>query len=102
MKIIYSVISAYQNLFSMISPVLQFKFKYYRVKLIIEEIEREELAWREDLYSSDRKFAEYYNVRRAVFTWSNLWIVRYITCFFILLLIYIAIQGFGADSCCAY
>ncbi|KAK6124587.1 hypothetical protein DH2020_041667 [Rehmannia glutinosa] len=31
------------------------------VKLIIEEIEREELAWREDLYSSDRKFAEYYN-----------------------------------------
>ncbi|KAK4398529.1 AUGMIN subunit [Sesamum angolense] len=32
-----------------------------RVKLIIEEIEREELAWREDLYSSDRKFAEYYN-----------------------------------------
>ncbi|EPS64103.1 hypothetical protein M569_10678, partial [Genlisea aurea] len=33
-----------------------------RVKLIIEEIEREEFAWRDDLYSSDRKFAEYYNV----------------------------------------
>ncbi|KAK4491727.1 hypothetical protein RD792_002499 [Penstemon davidsonii] len=32
-----------------------------RVKLIIEEIEREELASKEDLYSSDRKFAEYYN-----------------------------------------
>lgn len=32
------------------------------MKLIIEEIEREETAWREDLYSSDRKFAEYYNV----------------------------------------
>jgi len=33
------------------------------VKLITEEIEREEEAWREDLYSSNRKFAEYYNVR---------------------------------------
>ncbi|KVI02285.1 hypothetical protein Ccrd_019432 [Cynara cardunculus var. scolymus] len=32
-----------------------------RVKLIIEEIEREEAALREDLYSADRKFAEYYN-----------------------------------------
>ncbi|KAL1537795.1 AUGMIN subunit 4 [Salvia divinorum] len=37
-----------------------------RVKLIIEEIEREELAWREDLYSSDRKFAEYYNVLEQI------------------------------------
>ncbi|CAA3020018.1 AUGMIN subunit 4 [Olea europaea subsp. europaea] len=35
-----------------------------RVKLIIEEIEREETEWREDLYSSDRKFAEYYNVSK--------------------------------------
>ncbi|XVF70705.1 hypothetical protein PTKIN_Ptkin11bG0184000 [Pterospermum kingtungense] len=33
-----------------------------RVKLIIEEIERDEVALREDLYSADRKFAEYYNV----------------------------------------
>ncbi|GAA0138727.1 hypothetical protein LIER_00418 [Lithospermum erythrorhizon] len=33
-----------------------------RVKLITEEIEREEAAWREDLYSLDRKFSEYYNV----------------------------------------
>lgn len=33
-----------------------------RVKFIIEEIEREEAALREDLYSADRKFAEYYNV----------------------------------------
>ncbi|KAI8012416.1 AUGMIN subunit 4 [Camellia lanceoleosa] len=33
-----------------------------RVKLIIEEIEREEAALREDLSSVDRKFAEYYNV----------------------------------------
>jgi HAUS augmin-like complex subunit 4 len=30
--------------------------------LIIEEIEKEEAALREDLYSADRKFAEYYNV----------------------------------------
>ncbi|KAK4484823.1 hypothetical protein RD792_007421 [Penstemon davidsonii] len=37
-----------------------------RVKLIIEEIEREESAWREDLYSSDRKFAEYYNVLEQI------------------------------------
>lgn len=35
---------------------------FIRVKLIIEEIEREEAALREDLYSADRKFAEYYNV----------------------------------------
>ncbi|KAL7224222.1 hypothetical protein ACSBR1_025647 [Camellia fascicularis] len=32
-----------------------------RVKLIIEEIEREKAALREDLYSANRKFAEYYN-----------------------------------------
>jgi hypothetical protein len=37
-------------------------FQITRVKLIIEEIEREEAALREDLYSADRKFAEYYNV----------------------------------------
>lgn len=37
-------------------------FHLIRVKLIIEEIEREETALREDLYSADRKFAEYYNV----------------------------------------
>ncbi|CAI9088392.1 OLC1v1022701C1 [Oldenlandia corymbosa var. corymbosa] len=37
-----------------------------RVKLIIEEIEREETAWREDLYSSDRKFGEYYNVLEQI------------------------------------
>jgi HAUS augmin-like complex subunit 4 len=36
--------------------------------LIIEEIEKEEAALREDLYSADRKFAEYYNVSRyAIF-----------------------------------
>lgn len=29
---------------------------------MIEEIEREEEALKEDLYSADRKFAEYYNV----------------------------------------
>lgn len=33
-----------------------------RVKFIIEEIERDEASLREDLYSADRKFAEYYNV----------------------------------------
>ncbi|KAF3453463.1 hypothetical protein FNV43_RR03903 [Rhamnella rubrinervis] len=37
-----------------------------RVKFIIEEIEREEAALREDLYSSDRKFAEYYNVLEQI------------------------------------
>lgn len=33
-----------------------------RVKLIIEEIEREEAVLLEDLNSMDRKFAEHYNV----------------------------------------
>ncbi|KAA8523674.1 hypothetical protein F0562_010097 [Nyssa sinensis] len=37
-----------------------------RVKLIIEEIEREEATLREDLYSADRKFAEYYNVLEQI------------------------------------
>ncbi|XP_047324060.1 AUGMIN subunit 4 isoform X2 [Impatiens glandulifera] len=37
-----------------------------RVKLIIEEIETEESALREDLYSADRKFAEYYNVLEQI------------------------------------
>ncbi|KAK9133429.1 hypothetical protein Scep_012957 [Stephania cephalantha] len=37
-----------------------------RVKLIIEEIEREEAALREDLYSADRKFAEYFNVLEQI------------------------------------
>lgn len=37
-----------------------------RVKLIIEEIEREEAALREDLYAADRKFAEYYNVLEQI------------------------------------
>lgn len=37
-----------------------------RVKLIIEEIEKEEAALREDLYSADRKFAEYYNVLEQI------------------------------------
>ncbi|KAL7186550.1 hypothetical protein ACSBR2_028311 [Camellia fascicularis] len=37
-----------------------------RVKLIIEEIEREEAALRGDLYSADRKFAEYYNVLEQI------------------------------------
>ncbi|XP_015899654.2 AUGMIN subunit 4 [Ziziphus jujuba] len=37
-----------------------------RVKFIIEEIEREEASLREDLYSADRKFAEYYNVLEQI------------------------------------
>ncbi|KAL5577757.1 hypothetical protein UlMin_019456 [Ulmus minor] len=37
-----------------------------RVKFIIEEIERDEAALREDLYSADRKFAEYYNVLEQI------------------------------------
>ncbi|KAK4794895.1 hypothetical protein SAY86_012889 [Trapa natans] len=37
-----------------------------RVKSIMEEIERQEAALREDLYSSDRKFTEYYNVLEQI------------------------------------
>lgn len=37
-----------------------------RVKIMIEEIEREEEALKEDLYSADRKFAEYYNVLEQI------------------------------------
>lgn len=37
-----------------------------RVKLLIEDIEREEAALRDDLYSADRKFAEYYNVLEQI------------------------------------
>ncbi|KAK2361603.1 AUGMIN subunit [Trifolium repens] len=37
-----------------------------RVKLLIEEIEREETALRDDLYSADRKFAECYNVLEQI------------------------------------
>ncbi|KAJ8426931.1 hypothetical protein Cgig2_006753 [Carnegiea gigantea] len=37
-----------------------------RVKIIIEETEREEEALREDLYAADRKFAEYYNVLEEI------------------------------------
>ena len=38
----------------------------FRVKLIIEEMERDEAALQDDLYSADRKFAEYYNVREFI------------------------------------
>ncbi|KAG0479552.1 hypothetical protein HPP92_009966 [Vanilla planifolia] len=37
-----------------------------RVKLIIEEIEREEVLLMEDLYSMDRKFAEHFNVLEQI------------------------------------
>ncbi|KAI3948821.1 hypothetical protein MKX01_022235 [Papaver californicum] len=37
-----------------------------RVKLITEEIEREEAALQEDLYAADRKFAEYYSVLEQI------------------------------------
>ncbi|XP_021766191.1 AUGMIN subunit 4-like [Chenopodium quinoa] len=37
-----------------------------RVKIIIEEIEKDEEALKEDLYSADRKFAEYYNVLEQI------------------------------------
>ncbi|XP_031402297.1 AUGMIN subunit 4 isoform X1 [Punica granatum] len=37
-----------------------------RVKSIMEDIEREEVALREDLYSADRKFTEYYNVLEQI------------------------------------
>lgn len=38
-------------------------FPFGRVKLIIEEIEKEEALLLDDLASMDRKFAEHYNVR---------------------------------------
>ncbi|CAK9146121.1 unnamed protein product [Ilex paraguariensis] len=38
-----------------------------RVKLIIEDIEREETALQEDLYSVNRKFVEYYNWHKEEF-----------------------------------
>ena len=37
----------------------------FRIKSVIEEIELDEEALLEDLYSADRKFAEYYNVIKA-------------------------------------
>ncbi|KAL6283981.1 hypothetical protein ACE6H2_014910 [Prunus campanulata] len=37
-----------------------------RIKLIIEETEREEAALQEDLYSADRKFSEYFNVLEQI------------------------------------
>lgn len=40
-----------------------FLVPFDRVKLIIEEIEKEEVLLLEDLASMDRKFAEHYNVR---------------------------------------
>ena len=45
-------------------------FPFDRVKLIIEEIEKEEAHLLEDLASMDRKFAEHYNV--CVFDFPNL------------------------------
>ncbi|CAI0379778.1 unnamed protein product [Linum tenue] len=41
-------------------------FPHSLPRLITEEIEREEGALREDLYSVDRKFAEYYNVLEQI------------------------------------
>jgi len=49
-------------LLSSLVPMSDRVFLHFRVKFIIEEIERDEAALREDLYSADRKFAEYYNV----------------------------------------
>jgi len=45
------------------------------VKLLIEEIEREETALRDDLYSADRKFAEYYNVCAQAFSTRTIFLV---------------------------
>lgn len=39
-----------------------FSFPFDRVKLITEEIEKEEAHLLDDLASMDRKFAEHYNV----------------------------------------
>jgi HAUS augmin-like complex subunit 4 len=43
-----------------------FFFPFDRVKLIIEEIEKEEAHLLEDLASMDRKFAEHYNVLEQI------------------------------------
>lgn len=55
--------------FVFVYPISSFltKTSTNRVKLIIEEIEREEAALRQELYSVDRKFAEYYNVYDRTF-----------------------------------
>ncbi|KAJ7960775.1 AUGMIN subunit 4 [Quillaja saponaria] len=56
------------NIFSPSTPHTRLVTSYARsrVKLIIEEIEREEAALQEDLYFADRKFAEYYNVLEQI------------------------------------
>ena len=41
----------------------------FRIKSVIEEIELDEEALLEDLYSADRKFAEYYNVWLSLLYW---------------------------------
>lgn len=46
----------------MIYSVFLFSGEYIRVKSITEELEREEAALKEDLYSAERRFTEYYNV----------------------------------------
>ena len=53
---------------------------FTRVKLLIEEIEREEAALRDDLYSADRKFAEYYNVRAWAFITRTIFLADTDTC----------------------
>lgn len=52
------------------------------VKMIIEEIEKEEAALREELYSADRKFAEYYNVREVQLTFFTLFCIRLNDCLY--------------------
>ncbi|AQK67905.1 AUGMIN subunit 4 [Zea mays] len=51
---------------SLISIPHFFYFPFDRVKLIIEEIEKEEAHLLEDLASMDRKFAEHYNVLEQI------------------------------------
>ncbi|KAH0987172.1 hypothetical protein GBA52_014349 [Prunus armeniaca] len=46
--------------------MLDFSRNFIRIKLMIEEMEREEAALQEDLYSADRKFSEYYNVLEQI------------------------------------
>lgn len=46
----------------MVCNVFLFSGEYIRVRLMTEDLEGEEAALKEDLYSADRRFTEYYNV----------------------------------------
>lgn len=85
-------------------------FCLIRVKFIIEEIEREEAALREDLYSADRKFAEYYNVcnKQFIFSPCSFCLSQNLVCLIcgfeqsLICLTILCQLGLGADIGCTY